>query len=87
VLRLPALVSGIAGAVVDVPVLDAEHRDVAFAVEGDVAGVLRRLGILRIGPDAVEHAVDDRGSVPSTSQSKRSTSARLFRERPAAAET
>src|SRR5690606_19613768 len=47
-----------ARAVIDVAVPDAEHRHVAFAVEGDVARVLGRLGILRIGADAVEHAVE-----------------------------
>src|SRR5690606_34289454 len=44
--------------VVDVAIADAEHRDVAFAVEGDVARVFRILGVLRVGPDPVEHAVE-----------------------------
>jgi hypothetical protein len=57
VLCLPALGAGVAGAVIDVAVLDAKHRDVAFAVERDVAGAGGGLGILRIGPDAVEHPV------------------------------
>ncbi len=58
VLRLPPLGPRVAGAVIDMAVPDAEHRDVALAVEGDVAGVLRRLRILRIGADPVEHSID-----------------------------
>ncbi len=59
-LGLPALVVGVAAAVVDVTVLDAEHRDVAFPVEGDVHHPLGVLGVLGVGPDAVEGAVQVR---------------------------
>ncbi len=63
VLGFPALVPGIAGAVVDVAVLDAEHRDMAFPVEGDVHLVLVGLGVLGIGADPVEDAVQAVGQL------------------------
>ncbi len=53
-LRLPALCADIAAAEVNVAVLDVEHRQMTLAVEGDVVHVLRGLGVLRIGPDAIE---------------------------------
>ncbi len=62
-LGLPALGAGVAGAVVDVPVLDPEHRDVAFPVEGDVHLVLVGLGVLRIGTHPVEGAVQALGQL------------------------
>jgi hypothetical protein len=55
VLRQVAIVAHVAAAVIDSAVLDAEHAHVAFAVERDVAGLQRILGI---GPDAVESAVE-----------------------------
>ncbi len=57
VLCLPALRSDVPAAEVHVTVLDLEHRQVAFAVESDVAGVLRRLRVLRIGSDSIEGAL------------------------------
>ena len=54
-LRLVALRAHEAALVVDVAVREAEHADVAFAVEGDV-GHLRR--VLEVRPDAVERAVE-----------------------------
>ena len=54
-LGLEPLRARIAALEIDVAVLDAEHADVAFAVEGDVA--LHR-GILPVGSDAIEGAVD-----------------------------
>jgi len=37
---------------------------VAFAVERDIARMLRRLGVLRIGTDPVERPVEVLGEVP-----------------------
>ena len=60
VLRLPSLVPDITALVVDVAVLDAEHRDVAFPVEGNVRRILVGLGILRVRAHPVERAVQVR---------------------------
>ncbi len=54
VVREIALVAHHAALVVHAAVLDAEHADVAFAVERNVARVQR---ILRVGADAIERAV------------------------------
>ena len=58
-LRLEALRPRIAALEIHVAVLDAEHADVAFAVEGNVASHRR---VLPIGSDAIEGAVNAGGN-------------------------
>jgi hypothetical protein len=59
-LRHVAFVAHEPALVVDVPVLDAEHAHVAFAVERNVARIER---VLRIGAGAVERAVQVQGDL------------------------
>src|SRR6202012_1771251 len=56
-LRLPTLCAGVAGAVVDVPVLEAEHAHMPLAVETDVVAVLRGFRVLRVGADTEKCAI------------------------------
>ncbi len=55
-LRLEALGAHVAGLQIDVAVGDAEHGDIAFAIERDVVG--EPGWILEIRSDAIERAVD-----------------------------
>ena len=73
-LRHIALVAHEAALVADVAVLEAEQADMAFAIEGNVAGAQR---VLRIRAGAIERRRSDRsGILPSTSQSVMSSSTR-----------
>ena len=45
VLRHPALVAHIAGLVMHLPILETEHADMAFTIEGNIALTQGKLGV------------------------------------------
>ena len=60
-LRLEALGAHIAGLQIHMPVGEAEHGDMAFAIKRNVVGELRR--VLEVRPHAIERPVDLAGNL------------------------